>query len=126
MMINHPKLTAVIDKYRTHPEFLGSEIKRIDQPGALDSTLLHIAARTGAIDDIEVLIAAGASVDCEGDLGNTPLHDAALVGHAGSVAKLLELGADPMAKNEYGQTPLEVAQARGHVEAAEVLTEHSR
>jgi hypothetical protein len=49
------KLAAVVEKYRSHPEFLGIDILDPNQPGAIDDTLLHLAARTGAVEDIEVL-----------------------------------------------------------------------
>ena len=58
------ELAAIIRKYRTHPEFLGIEVSHPNQPGAVDDTLLHIAARTGAVDDIQVLVASGAAIEC--------------------------------------------------------------
>jgi uncharacterized protein len=74
------KLAAVIEKYRSHPEFLGIEVVDLNQPGAVDNTLLHIAARSGTVDDIRTLVSSGARINIPGDLGNTPLHEAALRG----------------------------------------------
>ena len=88
------KLAAVIKKYQGHPEFLGIDIVDPNQPGAVDDTLLHLTARTGDLEGIEVLIASGAQVNAIGDLGNTPLHQAAMMGKVDSVRKLLQLGAD--------------------------------
>jgi len=97
------KLAAIIEKYRSHPEFLGIEISDVNQPGAVDDTLLHLAARTGATEDVETLVACGANINAAGDLGNTPLHQAALTGQKDSVRTLLKLGASAKEKNEFGQ-----------------------
>lgn len=115
------KLATVIEKYRFHPEFLGIEIIDPNQPGAVDDRLLHIAARTGATEDIDVLLSCGADVNVRGDLGNTPLHQAAMFGKANSVGKLLEYGADGDVLNEYGQTPADVAELGGHTDLAKML-----
>src|SRR5260221_2513546 len=97
------ELAKVIKEYRAHPQFLGIDIDDPNQLGALDDTLLHIAASMGALHDIEVLVAAGADVNAAGDLGHTPLHQAAMSGHLASVRRLLELGADPKRRNEFNQ-----------------------
>ena len=52
-----PDLLAVIEKYRQHPDFLGTEILGVNQPGGVDDTLLHIVSRRGTIDDAKVLLA---------------------------------------------------------------------
>lgn len=73
-------LRDILDKYRSHPDFLGTDLVSADQRGAVDDAPLHIAARKGTIEDIVVLIESGATVNLRGDLGNTPLHYAALTG----------------------------------------------
>ncbi len=103
-------LEQVLAKYRSHPDFLGLDLRTADQRGAVDDGPLHIAARKGELEDVAVLVAHGADVNGRGDLGNTPLHSAALNGHAPVVAKLLELGADPSLRNEFSETALRVAQ----------------
>jgi ankyrin repeat protein len=115
------KLAAVIKKYHSHPEFLGINVVDANQRGAVDDTLLHLAARTGAIEDIQVLIDCGATIDARGDLGNTPLHQAAMRGQLDSVRALLQLGANVGQTNEFGQTPLDVAELGGHREVAQLL-----
>ena len=104
------KLAKLYKKYSGHPEFLGTEIVDPNQCGSLDSTLLHIAAEKGAIEDIQILIASGAKVDAAGDMGNTPLHAAAMMGRIESVKLLLQYGSNPNLTNELGQTPLVVAE----------------
>jgi ankyrin repeat protein len=115
------KLAAVIKKYQDHPEFLGIDIVDPNQPGAVNDTLLHLTARTGDLEGIEVLIASGGQVNAIGDIGNTPLHQAAMTGKVDSVRKLLQLGADSSLKNKFDQTALEVAELGGHREVAEIL-----
>lgn len=121
MSIKKNRLASVIYKYRGHPEFLGIEITDPNQRGAVDDTLLHLAARTGAIEDIKALVDAGADVNIAGDLGNTPLHQAAMMGQVGAVKLLLKLGARTYLKNEFDQTPLEVAELSGCSEVIQLL-----
>jgi uncharacterized protein len=115
-------LEEVLSNYRNHPEFLGIELTRADQRGAVDDTPLHIAARRGALEDIMVLVAHGAGVNLPGDLGNTPLHQAAMTGQTSAVLKLLELGADPALRNEFSETALRVAQLGGHAKVIDALS----
>lgn len=103
-------LEDVLKKYQGNPEFLGIELLRANQKGAMDSTPLHIASRTGAIADIDVLVSHGADVNALGDLANTPLHEAAMAGKLESARRLLELGAAIGLQNEFEQTPLDVAR----------------
>jgi ankyrin repeat protein len=123
----HPKMSAkeqlksVFDKYRTHPEFLGLELTDPNQRGAVDDTVLHLAARTGAIEDMKVLIDAGADVNIAGDLGNTPLHQAAMMDQFESVKFLLKCGAKKQLKNEFDQTPLDVAELNENAEIIRLL-----
>lgn len=120
------KLAAVIEKYRSHPQFLGIDLVDPNQPGAVDDTLLHLAAQTGAVEDIEVLVSCGARVNVLGDLGNTPLHQAAMCGQEDSVRLLLRLGADPNLLNEFNQTALQVAELGGHEHVVRVLRTYWR
>ncbi|MGK8196095.1 ankyrin repeat domain-containing protein [Burkholderia cepacia] len=109
MTMTKKTLQEVFDAYKLHPEFLGLSIEDVNQRGALDSTLLHIASRTGNLEHINVLVDAGADINIRGDLDSTPLHEAALCGQAQAVELLLSLGADTTLKNEFQQTPLDVA-----------------
>jgi ankyrin repeat protein len=118
------KLKEVLAKYQTHPEFLGIELTRADQRGAMDDTPLHIAARKGELDDIAVLVIHGADVNLRGDLGYTPLHYAAMSAQAAAVARLLDLGADTSLMNEFSETALQVAEVGGHTEIANILRSH--
>ena len=115
------KLSAVVDKYRNHPEFLGMEIEDVNQPGAVDDTILHIAARMGSVEDMRVLIDYGANVNAVGDLGYTPLHQAAMRGHVKAVRLLLKAGARRDIRNEFVETPADVARQASYAEIVSTL-----
>jgi ankyrin repeat protein len=121
MSMSKEALEMIFAAYKRHPEFLGTSITDVNQRGAFDSTLLHIAARTGNVEHVKALIELGADVNIRGDLENTPLHDAALCGQADVAVLLLSLGADPKLKNEFDQTALDVAQLGNKVEVSKVL-----
>src|SRR5229473_3710666 len=114
-------LKAVMDKYRTCPEFLTIDLVDVNQRGNSGDTLVHVAAVNEDVDDIGLLVACGAQVNAKGDLGNTPLHQVSSMGRTKSVKKLLQLGADPMIKNEFGETALELAELMGRSEVIRVL-----
>ena len=59
------------------------------------ATPLSIAAASGNLESVELLLAAGSKVDAPGNLGRTPLHIAAANGSLPVVERLLEAGADP-------------------------------
>lgn len=117
-------LDALKKKYGRYPQFLGIEIVDVNQPGAVDDTLLHIAALKGEREDVRTLLAHGADVNAVGDIGNTPLHGAAGNGHAAVVELLLKHGADPSIKNEFGETPLDWAKMDSHADVVRLLSEH--
>ena len=119
-------LEDVLSKYRTHPDFLGVELTRADQRGAVDDTPLHIAARKGDLEDIAILVAPGADINAWGDLHYTPLHSAAMTGQITAVRKLLELGGNPALPNEFSETPLQVARNGGHEEIVSLLASYQK
>lgn len=119
------KFAAIVRKYNSHPEFLGVEVCDPNQKGALDDTLLHLAARAGAIEDIQALVECGANIDAIGDLGNTPLHAAALCGQLDSARALIRLGAQIATTNAFGQTAFEVAILGEHHVVADFLKSRS-
>jgi uncharacterized protein len=118
---NKQKLASLIERYRRSPEFMLVNLDDINQRGMTGDTLLHAAVVRGALDDVEILIAAGAKVNAIGDLGNTPLHHAASRGLGAIARRLLDRGADPNLRNEFGQSPSDVARIMKHAHLAQVL-----
>jgi len=73
-------------------------------------TALHNAAIEGHVDVMEVLLAAGASINSVDEDGWTPLHAAASGGSLASVDFLLKHGANYQAANIDDETPYDVAE----------------
>jgi uncharacterized protein len=75
-------------------------------------TPLHIAARSGDVASLKLLLAAGAdpqAVTTTLNAGATPLHLAARSGCTACIGTLLAAGAAPNARTGAGWTPLHVA-----------------
>ncbi|CAL1144599.1 unnamed protein product [Cladocopium goreaui] len=82
---------------------------------------LAIAARKGHLEVVQVLLAAGASVEAMNKFCFRPLHLAAAKNHPEVVEVLLAAGAWVEAKNDNGATPLHWAAERGHAAVVEQL-----
>ena len=70
----------------------------------LQSTPMHIAARIGHKEILELLIAKGGDVNAKDKDGDTPLHGTAL--REDFAVLLIAKGANVNAKGKYGETPL--------------------
>lgn len=65
---------------------------------------------------VELLLAAGASIQARDDGGLHPLHNACSFGHADVVRLLLEAGANPNTRDNWNYTPLHEAAIKGKVD----------
>lgn len=109
-------VSEVLDRYRSHPDYLGIDLLDVNQPGAVDDCPLHIASRSGDLAQVASLVNLGASVNAHGDLGYTPLHYSALKGHWHVAEFLIGHGAKTDEKNEFDETPADVARLGSHSE----------
>ncbi|MDX8413469.1 MAG: ankyrin repeat domain-containing protein [Mariprofundales bacterium] len=75
----------------------------VDSSGA---TALHVAAMTGRVDLIQVLLDAGMNVDVKDNAGDTPLHYAARGLYPEAVRLLVAHGATVNRRNNHGKSPL--------------------
>ncbi|MBL7214315.1 MAG: ankyrin repeat domain-containing protein [Phycisphaerae bacterium] len=73
-------------------------------------TPLHSAARWGRLSIVEMLIEAGAAVDCTNALNQTPLHYAVVYQHPEVVKALLAAGADPSIKTNKNMDAYQFAE----------------
>jgi ankyrin repeat protein len=107
---------------------------KIDTPTATgentnEMTALHLAAATGHVEAIKVLVQLGADIEAntavagDGGGGDTPLHLAVNNGRMESIQMLVQLGANKEAKTAPGGTPMHVAALTGHVEVIKLLAQ---
>ena len=86
-----------------------------------NDTSLHLAARNGHTNTVELLLSKGVSIEAINHLGKTPLHFAAMNGHTSTVELLLSKGASIEAMDHYNDTPLHHTARNGHTSIVELL-----
>lgn len=105
--------------------------KSIHDPGEPDAkteqnlTLLHMAAKNGSVDAIDILLKAGAlaSIEAQDGFGRTPLHLAAGKGDVPALNRLIAAGANIHAKDNQGLTATKIAKQNGHYQLVVRLKE---
>ena len=115
------EIEDVLRKYAHHVEFLGDELKSVEQVGAFGSQVIHLASFANRCKDIASFVRAGADMNASGDLGLRPLHYAVLGGAIDAVRVLLECRADVGIENEFGETPAQMARILDDMELEVVL-----
>jgi ankyrin repeat protein len=100
---------------------IGLKVDEALPENAFGETALHAAAENGDVTGVQMLLAAGASVDALNEAGATALYLAAEEGHHDVVNALLEAGAKPSTADHEGWTPLHVASSGGHMQVAKLL-----
>lgn len=81
---------------------------------------LHIAARRGDAEAVELLVKSGARVDIRGKDGWAPIHLAAFYGHIAAVRSLAGCGADVNVRNEWGKLQVVKTMRSFNNEAIEI------
>ena len=93
--------------------------------GAGGITALHVAARYGQAEVVDLLLEAGARADAPTKAEVTPLMIAAWQGHLAIVKALLAKGAPVASADSDGQTALMYAAASGKAEVVQLLLDHN-
>ena len=81
--------------------------------GAPGQTVLHLAAASGDLELVKLILGRGVSADVRDEIGDTPLSEASRTGQAVVVACLLSRGASARAVDADGMTPLHFAAYGG-------------
>ena len=105
-------------------DFLGIELKDVNQAGIDGDSPLHITCVRGIPKEVCALIAGGANIDACGEFRYSPLHHAVGHNHIGIVRMLLAEGADTKTRNHYRLTALESAKEDGYAEIVKLLESH--
>ena len=105
------RLTAadVLARLNDYPAFC-DPLTDVNQIGTFGDRPLNLASYHGDVEEISVLIEAGADVNAKGEKGATPLHDAARGGRVDAIKLLLKCGASPNVTDEFERTPKEYAE----------------
>lgn len=91
------------------PTYLAALLRHGGDPNALDvygaRTIIHEAILIGRMDNVRLLVEAGADIDARADVSlATPLHTAVTVNRYEIAYYLLEQGADPIPETSWGFT----------------------
>lgn len=116
-------LDAVIDGEEKRIAFLlasGADPNVADTAGW---TALHFAAQRQDVEQIQMLLQAGAHVDPADDNGNTPLFRAVFSfrGNPGALQALKAAGADVDRLNKHGASPRSLAESIANYNVKDVL-----
>ncbi|XP_068755480.1 transient receptor potential cation channel subfamily A member 1-like isoform X1 [Montipora capricornis] len=84
---------------------------------------LHLAAKTGNLSVVELLVLDGAEINYRDGKLRTPLHSAATFNNCRIVELLLDSGADPEAFDINGMTPYLLSVTHGSLDAVRLLLE---
>ena len=104
-------LAQIFAEYSELPEFLGMELRSVNQPGHFDNSMLQVAITRGDLEEVECLLAAGADPNWRGQYGYTPLHNAVMWDLPEVVERLLKAGAKVDVANDDGLRPIDLAKS---------------
>uniref|UniRef100_A0A061R5X4 Arf-GAP with coiled-coil, ANK repeat and PH domain-containing protein n=1 Tax=Tetraselmis sp. GSL018 TaxID=582737 RepID=A0A061R5X4_9CHLO len=93
----------------------------VTERGAMELSLLHLAAKVGATANVELLLQRGAAIDAPDMYGRTPLHYAILFQQAEAAKLLIRKGADASLKDMSHCNALDTAVTMGRVTDEELF-----
>ncbi len=97
--------------------------KALDVGGDTGRTVLHMAAKQGQKDIVDLLIAKGASLSTKDDMSATLLHNAAIGGLVELSKRLVTEGTSLDDLDARGRTPLHYAVKQGSLDIVKALVE---
>ena len=111
----------LIAKYRNYEGFAELTLDNYNQLSGPEGNLIHLIAEIGTVEELDLLVAAGADINARNKTDYTPLHCAARTGRFDMAEKLLALGANPNKRGKYYDTPEEVARENDHPALADLF-----
>ncbi len=93
--------------------------------GRQGDRLVHMAARTGNMGFLQLLLEAGVDANTKGNCQRTPLHHIAKGEHQYMAELLFEHGANLNAIDDRGSTPLHYAGTKGNLLMVRLLLRHN-
>ena len=118
-------LSNILKEYSELPEYSGLSIPSANSKSLFGDYPINIACTRGIVNEVLMLLSAGADINAKGEHGYTPLHDAVEQGHLAIVKLLLEKGADQSLPNDDGDKPSELAELLQENEIYQLLI-HTR
>lgn len=103
------EVTQVLKKYNGIPDMLGAEFSTVEDKNEFGDQALHLACVRGDLEDIKVLVSAGADINATGENGFTPLHYAVEQEKTDVVKFLLQKNVRLDIVDEAGNTALKLA-----------------
>ncbi len=88
-------LRELLDQVGSVPDFIGIELRDINDTNAFGDNALHCVCVWGDLDAARLLVAGGINIEQQGEGGFTPLKVADEFGHTEMVSYLLAMGANP-------------------------------
>ncbi|MCX6835959.1 MAG: ankyrin repeat domain-containing protein, partial [candidate division Zixibacteria bacterium] len=113
--------TGNVEQIRT---LLEANPELVNERDTAQNLPLHLAATTGQVAVIELLLSKGADIEAGDRENTTPLTVAAMLNKPEAVRLLVEKGASITARDNNGNTPLLAAARSGNVETVKYLVEH--
>ena len=95
-----------------------------NQSNRFKQSLLHLAAQSGQVTQIELLLEKGAEINAQDLSQKTPLYLAVVHGHLSAIKCLLDKGADPTIVGIEGDTVLHVAAFYGYTPIVSLLLKY--
>jgi ankyrin repeat protein len=108
-------LADLLKEYSKRPDYQALETgcHDVHTKDAFGNPPISVAAVRGRVDEITLLLDAGADINAVGEHGYTALHEAVEQGHYDIVKLLLERGVDKSIENQLGDTAEEHAEIIG-------------
>lgn len=118
-------LIDLLKDYGELPEYLGEPKPGVHSRSLFGDYPISVAAVRGNVDDLQILLEAGADVNQRGEHGLTPLHYAVLHGHLEIVLHLLKAGAARELRNDDNDTAFDVAKNLENAIIIAALSDHN-